>query len=70
MEAKRVARLIQWEMARANDEQMDEILHSAEHLIKVCIDGPTSPDEIVHFEELLQDVQGRTNARANNSMAL
>lgn len=59
MEAERVARLIQREIARANDEQMDEILHSAEHLIKVCMDGPTSPEEIVLFEELLQDVQGR-----------
>ena len=59
MKAERVARLIEKELARASDEQMDEILHSAEHLITVCMDGPTSPHEQVLFEEMLEDVQGR-----------
>lgn len=59
MKADSVAKLIQFELARADDEQMMEVLHSAEHLIKVCLDAPASPDELVLFEGMLEDVQGR-----------
>ncbi len=59
MKADRIRRLVENELSCANDEQMLDCLYSAEHLIKACIDAPASADDLVLFEGMLEDVQGR-----------
>jgi hypothetical protein len=59
MTPDRVAKLIERELSRANEEQQIECLHSAERLIQNCMDGSKSTDEIALFNEMLADVQDR-----------
>ena len=59
MDAKHVAKLVEKELSRARGEQVLECLHSAERLIRLCIEVPESASDRALLEEMLKQVKRR-----------